>query len=154
MNSAGSNPTTTICITCLGVVGPMNHWFSRAQAKPATRRRMQTGIPPKHLLPRSGQPNGKSVPADPADTNNPADDEAPDCVAGRLKNTPGQSEHKSHKLPPDQHQGTSPAEKSDQRGTTNPRGPQARLCVGSRNTSWGHSERTSKTRNSLVPPSK
>ena len=51
-----------------------------------------------------------------------------------------QSEHTSRKLPPDQHQGTCPAENVDRRGTMNPRGLQTRLFVGSKNTSWCQSE--------------
>ena len=43
-------------------------------------------------------------------------------------------------LPPEQHQGTCPAEKFDHQGTMNPRGPQTRLFVGSKNTSWCQSE--------------
>ena len=49
-------------------------------------------------------------------------------------------EHINCKLPPDQHQGTCPAEKFDHWGTMNPRGPEMCLFVGSKNTSWCPSE--------------
>ena len=60
----------------------------------------------------------------PESTDWGADDEVPE--EWRLKNTPGRAErtHKSQKLPPDQHQGTCPAEKFDHHGTMNPSGPQ------------------------------
>ena len=59
---------------------------------------------------------------------------------GRRTNWGVQSEHTSRKLPPDQHQGTCPAEKIDHQGTMNPRGPEMCLFVGSKNTSWCQSE--------------
>jgi hypothetical protein len=63
-----------------------------------------------------------------------ADDEVLEN-GGRRTNWGVQSEHTSRKLPPDQHQGTCPAENFDHQGTMNPRGPRTRLFVGSKNTS-------------------
>ena len=74
----------------------------------------------------------------PESTDWGADDEV---LEGGLKNALGHAErtHKSQNAPY-QHQGICPAEKLDHRGTMNPRGPQTRLFVGSKNTSWCQSE--------------
>ena len=73
----------------------------------------------------------------PESTDGGADDEV--LEERRLKNALGRAE-RTHKLPPDQHQGTCPAEKFDHQGTMNPRGPETCLFVGSKNTSWCQSE--------------